>query len=100
MTKQHTDDYKLTAVRYYKEHPDATYESTCEIFRCAVRSLKRWVQIWDEQETLARKEREKGAYKVRIQQVNFIKAELKRDPDMMINTLHQKLLERFPRDTT
>ena len=54
--KQHTEDYKLTAVRYYINNEDATYQRTCDIFECSLRSLKRWVQIYDETENLKRKE--------------------------------------------
>jgi transposase-like protein len=50
--KQHTEDYKFTAVRYYINNEDATYQSTCDIFKCSLRSLKRWVQIYDETENL------------------------------------------------
>lgn len=97
--KQHTEDYKLAAVRYYINNEDATYQSTCNIFDCSLRSLKRWVQIYDETENLKRKEREGGAYKVTTEQVRFVKRELKKTPDMFIKDLHIKLTDKFPNNT-
>lgn len=97
--KQHTEDYKLAAVRYYINNEDATYQSTCNIFDCSLRSLKRWVQIYDETENLKRKEREGGAYKVTTEQVRFIERELKKTPDMFIKDLHIKLSDKFPNNT-
>lgn len=93
--KQHTEDYKLMAVRYYINNEDATYQSTCDIFECSLRSLKRWVQIYDETENLKRKDRVGGAYKVTTEQVRFIKRELKKTPDMIIKDLHIKLNDKF-----
>ena len=44
MTKQHTEDYKLSAVKYYLKYRDTkTHEQVCEIFNCSYRSLKRWI---------------------------------------------------------
>ncbi len=39
MVKHHTDDYKLSAVKYYLKIQN--YDKTCEIFQCSHKSLKR-----------------------------------------------------------
>lgn len=96
MPKQHTEDYKMTAVRYYQNNPNVSYQDTCNIFRCSERSLKRWVRVLEERQTLARKDREQGSYKVVKPQVDFIKKEIKKDPDIFIKNLHLKLNEEFP----
>jgi hypothetical protein len=42
MSKHKSEDYKLTAVKFYLEN-DTNYTKTCEIFKCLERSLKRWI---------------------------------------------------------
>ncbi len=41
MSKHKSEDYKITAVKYYLEN-DTNYTKTCEIFKCSERSLNRW----------------------------------------------------------
>jgi transposase-like protein len=43
MTKHKSEDYKLSAVKYFLENKD-TQENTCKIFKCSVRSLLRWTK--------------------------------------------------------
>ena len=42
--KQHTEDYKINAVRYYLKHQDL--RETCKIFHCKYQSLSRWVKTY------------------------------------------------------
>ena len=46
MTKHKSEDYKLSAVKYFLENKD-TQENTCRIFKCSVRSLLRWTKRYD-----------------------------------------------------
>lgn len=41
--KQHTEDYKLSAVQYYLKHNN-DMRDTCKIFDCKYQSLARWVK--------------------------------------------------------
>uniref|UniRef100_A0A6C0DMH4 Insertion element IS150 protein InsJ-like helix-turn-helix domain-containing protein n=1 Tax=viral metagenome TaxID=1070528 RepID=A0A6C0DMH4_9ZZZZ len=43
MTKHKSEDYKLSAVKYFLENKD-TKDNTCKIFKCSVRSLLRWTK--------------------------------------------------------
>ena len=43
--KQHTEDYKQTAVKYYLDHNE-DMRDTCEIFNCKFQSLARWVKTY------------------------------------------------------
>jgi len=45
MTKQFTSDLKLKAVHYYDKINN--YVKVCEIFECSERSLKRWVERYE-----------------------------------------------------
>jgi transposase-like protein len=43
--KQHTEDYKLTVVKYYLDHNE-DMRDTCDIFKCNFQSLSRWVKTY------------------------------------------------------
>ena len=51
MTKHKSEDYKLSAVKYFLENKD-TQENTCKIFKCSVRSLLRWTKRYKEEKKL------------------------------------------------
>ena len=40
MPKHHSEDYKLSAVKYYLQIDNQV--KTCKIFKCSERSLMRW----------------------------------------------------------
>ena len=46
MSKHHTEDYKLSAVKYYLDN-DIDMRETCEIFRCSYVSLYRWIKRYE-----------------------------------------------------
>ena len=50
MTKHKSEDYKLTAVKYFLENNDTNYTKTCDIFKCSERSLKRWIERYNNKE--------------------------------------------------
>ena len=52
MTHKH-EDLKLTAVRYYLDN-DTTYAETCRIFNCSERSLKRWIDRFQDEDEIKR----------------------------------------------
>ena len=54
--KQHTEDYKLTAVKYYLDHNE-DMRDTCDIFKCNFQSLSRWVKTYKQKGNLNRKTR-------------------------------------------
>ena len=43
--KQHTEDYKETAVKYYLENNEDMW-NTCKIFKCKFQSLARWIKTY------------------------------------------------------
>ena len=46
MPDHKTEDYKQSAVDYYLVG-DNTQEEVCQIFKCSVRSLMRWVEKFE-----------------------------------------------------
>ena len=41
-----SEDYKISAVKYYLDS-NKTQEEVCDIFKCSVRSLMRWVERYE-----------------------------------------------------
>mgnify|MGYP001370245396 CR=1 FL=1 len=56
LTKHHSEDYKLSAVKYYLKH-DQDIRNTCKIFDCKYQSLARWVKTYKKQGNVKRKTR-------------------------------------------
>lgn len=48
VVKQSSTDLKLKAVKYYKQVNN--YTKVCNIFECSERSLKRWVERYNQNE--------------------------------------------------
>lgn len=44
MSTHKSSDYKLSAVKYYLKHKDASLNDTCNIYECSKYSLVRWVK--------------------------------------------------------
>ena len=55
MSKHKSEDYKITAVKYYLEN-NTNYTKTCDIFKCSERSLKRWIERYKELDQRERNE--------------------------------------------
>ena len=58
MSKHKSEDYKITAVKYYLEN-NTNYTKTCDIFKCSERSLKRWIEryvniIWKKKDAITK----------------------------------------------
>lgn len=51
--KQHSDDYKLSAVMYYINHNE-DLRDTCDIFKCKYQSLHRWIKRYKLQGNIRR----------------------------------------------
>ena len=59
MTKHKSEDFKLSAVKYFLENKD-TQENTCKIFKCSVISLLRWTKRYKEEKEIKRHNRKKN----------------------------------------
>lgn len=68
--KHKHEDYKQTAVLYHIEN-DSSYAKTCQIFKCSERSLKRWIDRYNEEQEIKRHNRPPIAYKVKRKWVMY-----------------------------
>ena len=94
MTKHKSEDYKLSAVKYFLEKKD-TQENTCKIFKCSVRSLLRWTKRYQEENEIKRHNRKPISYKIKKEHIKFILEELKNNKTIIIEDLLTKLKNKY-----
>jgi transposase len=70
MTTHKSEDYKITAVKYYLEN-NTSYVNVCKIFKCSERSLKRWIQKYKNNKHVKRNNRKPISYKITKDQVKY-----------------------------
>ena len=69
--KHHSEDYKIAAVTHFLNTNNTSYTKTCNIFNCSRRSLKRWVDKYNETRSITRNVRTPIAYKITQNQVEY-----------------------------
>jgi transposase len=95
MPPHKSEDYKISAVEYFLIS-DETQEQVCKIYKCSVRSLMRWVERYEKENSIKRHNREPIAYKVSKENVKFIIEQIKKNKTITIDDLLAKLKEKFP----
>ena len=66
MTKHKTEDYKISAVKYYLNNDRGDgYKKTCKIFDCKKSTLRDWIKRYKTSKNLTRKNRKPISYKVK-----------------------------------
>jgi transposase/transposase-like protein len=94
MGKHHTEDYKLSAVRYALKTDNQV--ETCEVFDCKRQSLQRWIKEYQDTGTITKREHHRKSRKVKKEYISFIRSELQKKPQLFLNDLLQMLKEKFP----
>ena len=94
MTKHKSEDYKLSAVKYFLKNKD-TQENICKIFKCSVISLLRWTKRYEEENEIKRHNRKPISYKIKKEHIKFILEELKNNKTITLHDLLTKLKTKF-----
>ena len=92
--KQHSSDYKMTALQHYEK--SKSFTETCKIFHCKRQTIKRWHTVFQHDKTLTRKQRKSGSYKVSKELVKYALDKVKATPDIFISDLTLEVKEKFP----
>jgi len=92
--KQHTEDYKKTAVKYYLEHNE-DMRNTCEIFNCKFQSLSRWINQYKKQGNVNRKTRKNHNLKITPEIEKFVKENVKIQPTTTLWEFSKLVNEKF-----
>jgi transposase len=93
-SKHKSEDYKLSAVRYFLVGDESQTE-VCKIFRCSPRSLMRWVEKYEKDGEIKRNNRKPIAYKVHKKHVNFLLDMIKINKTITMGELMIKLKEKY-----
>lgn len=92
--KQHTEDYKLSAVQYYLKHNN-DMRDTCKIFDCKYQSLARWVKTYKKDKTLQRKTRKNHNLKITPEIEKYIKEYVRKYPTTTLWEYSKLVNEKF-----
>ncbi len=95
MGKHHTEDYKLSAVKYALKTGNQV--ETCEVFDCKRSSLQDWITMYEKTGSPVRKTiKNRIAYKVKKEHIDFLREELKKKPDIFMGDLKVLLEKKYP----
>ncbi len=65
-----SEDLKISAVEYYLDS-NKIQDAVCNIFKCSVRSLMRWVERYENEDSIKRHHREPISYKIKKNMLNL-----------------------------
>jgi len=94
MPTHKSEDYKISAVKYYLD-TNKTREDICNIFKCSVRSLMRWIKRYENKNSIKRHNREAISYKVKKEHIKFIKDEIMKNKTITMEILLENLADKF-----
>jgi transposase len=94
MSKHKSEDYKLSAVKYYLNN-SVSLDVVCEIFDCPKQSLSRWVKIYEELEEIKRLSRKPKSYKITKEQVKYVIQKLKENEQITMVELHKIVKKKY-----
>ena len=92
--KQKTEDYKLSAVKYYLNN-DVSLDDVCEIFDCPKQSLYRWVKRYKLIKTLQRQNRKSISYKITKQQLKYAISLLNKNEQITMKELSTQVRRKY-----
>lgn len=94
MSKHKSEDYKITAVKYYLDN-ETTYKNTCDIFKCSERSLKRWIERYQKEKSIKRHSRKSISYKITNEQVKYALTLLKNNQQITMTELAKLIKKKY-----
>jgi len=94
MPKHKTEDYKLSAVKYYLKN-DFSMEYVCNIFECKKQSLSRWVDRYLLEDSIKRHNRLPVSYKITKEQVKYAIQKVKKNKQITMTELVKIVKKKF-----
>ena len=95
MPKRKSEDYKISTVEYYLDY-DTSYAETCRIFKCYERSLKRWIDKYEKEQSIKICKRKPISYKITKQQVEYAIKVLKENEQITMEELVKEVKKKYP----
>jgi transposase len=97
MTKHKTEDYKISAVKYYLNNDKGDgYKKTCKIFDCKKSTLRDWIKKYKTLKNLTRKNRKPISYKITKPQMKTALELLKQNEQLTMNELEIDMKKKYP----
>ena len=93
--KHKTEDYKLSAVKYYLSN-SFSLDYVCNIFGCKKQSLTRWVKRYNEVKELKRHNRTNISYKITKEQLVYAIRMLNNNEQITMIELKKLILLKYP----
>lgn len=94
MSKHKSEDYKLSAVKYYLNN-DVSLYNVCNIFDCSKQSLYRWVKRYEKLEEIKRLNRKQKSYKITKEQVIYAIQKLKENEQITMEELCKIIKNKY-----
>ena len=94
MSKHKSEDYKLSAVKYYINN-DVSLDDVCKIFNCPKQSLYRWVKRYEKLEEIKRLNRKSISYKITKEQVKYVIQKLKENEQITMEELCKIIKKKY-----
>ena len=94
MSKHKSEDYKLSAVKYYLNN-EVSLDDVCKIFDCLKQSLYRWVKRYEELEEIKRLNRKPKSYKITKEQIKYAIQKLKENEQITMEELHKIVKNKY-----
>jgi transposase len=96
--KHKTEDYKLSAVKYYLKHK-ISMKNTCDIFECSKKSFSRWYRRYrryKKDKSIKRYERKPISYKITKKQVKYALELLNSNEQITMSELRKLIIKKYP----
>ena len=93
--KQHSDDYKLTVVKYYLENNKPMRYVCNKIFKCKYQSLSKWKLRFQKEGKIIRKERDNPKLKITPDIISFVKQNVRLHPTITLWELSKLVDKQF-----
>ena len=99
MSKHHTEDYKISAVKYYLKH-NISMEKTCKIFECNYKSLYRWIKRYNVNGNIKRKQTKNKPYKITNEITKYVLLLVKKNVNITLWEIANLIKKKFNVDLT
>ena len=94
MTKHKSEDYKISAVKYYLKN-NVSLDDVSKIFNCPKQSLYRWIERYKKLKSLKRQNRKAISYKITKEQLSYAIEKLKKNEQLTMKELKKIIKKKF-----
>lgn len=94
MIKHHSEDYKISVIKYYLNN-NVSLRDACKIFGCSYKSLYRWVNKYKKKGCVKRKKTIKKSYKITKPIEKYVVSYVKKNVNITLWELSKLVEEKY-----